>query len=88
MTYNQSFVRSTGSANLNGIAYLPCGQFNFQNPSGAGSSLTCFILIAKSATVISLTNASSVTNCTNKGVPVVSPGSKGAQKINKVVMTQ
>ena len=87
VTYNQSFVRSTGSANLNGIAYLPCGQFNFQNPSGAGSSLTCFILIAKSATVISLTNLSSVTNCTNKGVPVVSPGGKGAQKINKVVMT-
>ena len=55
VTYNQSFVRATGSANINGIAYLPCGQLNFQNPSGAGSSLTCFILVAKSATIISLT---------------------------------
>jgi Flp pilus assembly protein TadG len=88
VTYNPSFVRSNSSANVTGIAYLPCGQFNFQNPSGAGSSLTCFILVAKSATVISLTNTSSVTNCTNKGVPVVSPGGKGAQKINKIVMTQ
>lgn len=88
VTYNQSSVRATGAANIAGIAYLPCGQFNFQNPSGAGSSLTCFILIAKSIAVTSLTNLSSVTNCANAGVPVVSPGSKGAQKINKVVMTQ
>jgi hypothetical protein len=88
VTYNQSFVRATGAANLTGIAYFPCGQLNFQNPSGAGSSLTCFIVVAKSATIISLTNLSSVANCTNAGVPVVGPGSKGAQKINKVVMTQ
>ena len=88
VTYNQSSVRATGAANIAGIAYLPCGQFNFQNPSGAGSSLNCFILVANKVTVVSLTNASSVANCTSAGVPVVSPGSKGAQKINKVVMTQ